>query len=338
MLTVTPRALQVAIRHAWQHNRTRPIMCWGPPGAAKTASVALVANEMNVPLTDLRLGNLTPSDLKGLPVIDHDQRVTRYYPPAELPHQGEGILTLDELNIAPPVMQALAQELLLERRLGEYHLPEGYLIVGMGNRKEDRAAVHAMPAPAANRFKHYRLEPSLSDWRHWAHGTDSIHEHILAFLHYRPELLHKFDPGAPAWPSPRSWHIASDDYRHGGSVIPAVGEGPGLEFEAYVQVYSQLPDIDAILAGRGQRERAPEEPSALYALTLALAERTDAGEGASHAMAWVLEHLTDEFTQLYLSSVYTRASARGTLGEITTALSATDGALEHLVHLNELAA
>lgn len=336
MLTTTPRALQTAIAHAYQHTRERPIMVWGPPGSSKTASVALVAEQLGIQHRDLRLGNLTPSDLKGLPVIDHDERVTRYYPPDELPRDGNGILTLDEINVAAPVMQALAQELLLERRLGTYRLPSGWLIVGMGNRKEDRAAVHAMPAPAANRFKHYALEPSLSDWTYWAQATNSIHEHIIAFLHWRPELLHRFDPNSPSWPSPRSWHIASDDYRTGGSVIPAVGEGPGLEFEAYREVYAHLPDLDQIVNDPNASVTAPSEASALYALTLGLADRIDTPERATNGLTWVLEHLTDEFTQLYLASAKNTAQARGTYATLAAAFSTVDGALEHLTRLEEL--
>lgn len=336
MLTVTPKTFQAAIRHGWQHARHRPIMCWGPPGASKTASAALVAQEMGVDLLDVRLGDLTPQDLRGLPVIDHENGATRYYPPAELPRSGEGILTLDEINLAPPALQGLAQQLVLARRLGDYRLPEGWLIVAMGNRKEDRAAVHAMPAPVANRFKHYLLQPSVDDWTEWALKTRSVHEHILAFLRYRPELLHKFDANAPAWPSPRSWHIASDDYRHGGSVVPSVGEGPGLEFEAYLQVYQQLPDIDAIIGGRGDRERAPTEPSTRYALTMALAGRSDDHDSAKHALEWALDHLSDELTQLYLNSAYQRAQGLGIVAQVGAAFTSVEGAIEHLAYLNQV--
>lgn len=332
MLKVSPNEFADALRHAWDHTRHRPLFGWGPPGAAKTAVVRQFADSVGVPLVDFRLGQLTPSDLKGMPVIDHDAGVTRYYPPAQLPRENGagGILLLDELVQAPPVMQGIAQELLLARRLAEYRLPEQWLVIGLGNRKEDRASVFEMPAQVENRFRHYVIEPTLEDWTRWAYRSGEIHEHVIAFLSYRPNLLHKPDRNTRAWPSPRSWHMASEDYTHGHSVVPSVGEGPGLEFEAFVRTYQNLPDLNRILDGDGETLTAPHEQSALYALATGLALRSEEPEHFRHAFSWLHERSNDEWVQLFLNIGLARAEELGRQGTFARAFARTDSAKRFL--------
>ena len=279
-----------------------------------------------------------PSDLKGMPVTDHASGRTRYYPPSELPESGEGILLLDELVQAVPTMQGIAQQLLVARRLGEYELPDGWMVMGLGNRKEDHASVFEMPAQVENRFRHYLITPSLTDWQRWAFRTDAIHDHILAFLNFRPELLHKYDRDSRSWPSPRTWHMASDDYRHGHSIIPSVGRGPGMEFMAFVEVYQNLPSLEAIMAGNGQGSTLPTDPSALYALAHGLALRSDTREAIENSFSWMRHHLAEEWTALFISTLVARATERNERDRVLSALTSIDGAHEFFSHLNQLAA
>ena len=136
------------------------VMIWGAPGIGKSSIVAQVAAAHGLPCIDLRLSQLAPADLRGLPVADHEQGVARLLPPEFLPRSGSGILFLDEINLAPPALQVVAKQLVLDRRVGSYTLPEGWLVWAAGNRKEDRAAVFDMPAPLANRFLHLQVAVS----------------------------------------------------------------------------------------------------------------------------------------------------------------------------------
>jgi MoxR-like ATPase len=72
------------------------------------------------------------------------------------------MLFLDEINMAPPAMQGIAQQLILDRQVGSYRVPEGWFIWAAGNRKSDRAAVFEMPSALANRFIHLDLAPTLT--------------------------------------------------------------------------------------------------------------------------------------------------------------------------------
>jgi hypothetical protein len=154
---------------------------------------------------------MDPVDLRGLPFINHNARVTQWIPPEELPKEGEGILFLDELNLAAPSVQHAAYQLILQRRLGSYRLPEGWVCFAAGNRIEDRAHVIQLPSPLANRFVHLSVGvPPIEVWEEWARKNDILPE-IIAFLAYDPDNLFQFDPNnvSTAYPTPRSWEFCS---------------------------------------------------------------------------------------------------------------------------------
>ena len=140
--------------------KSTPVMVWGPPGIGKSQIVAQVAAQHNVPVIDIRLSQMEPTDLRGIPFRDGDHVVWSI--PALLPnaerHSSRGILFLDEITSAPPSVTAAAYQLILDRRLGEYRVPGGWAIFAAGNRHGDRGVTYAMPAPLANRFTHYDLE------------------------------------------------------------------------------------------------------------------------------------------------------------------------------------
>lgn len=295
------------VRHA--------VMIWGPPGVGKSSIVAQVARANGLEFVDVRLSQLAPTDLRGLPV-PHDG-VSRWFPPEFLPRDGSGILFLDELNMAPPTMQGVAQQLILDRRVGSYVLPDGWFVWAAGNRKEDRASVYEMPAPLSNRFLHLDVQPDLDSFRRYA-GVHGIGERITAFLAFRPQLLHSLDAKRPAWPSPRSWDMASTLLAAGTSIAPAVGEAASDEFAAFADVYALLPGLSEILVG--DRDDAalawPDEPSARYALTLGLALRADTATTALNAFTWLEPRATPEWLQLYAADVSWRLRALGRLGEL----------------------
>jgi hypothetical protein len=275
--------------------------------------VAQVAETAGMQMIDVRLSQLAPTDLRGLPVPDGD--VSRWLPPEFLPREGRGILFLDEMNMAPPTMQGVAQQLILDRRVGSYTVPDGWFVWAAGNRKEDRASVFEMPAPLANRFLHLDVHADLASFLQYGavHGLD---ERIAAFLSFRPQLLHSLDSKRPAWPSPRSWMMASHLLDAGLSITPAVGDAAAGEFDGFVSVYSSLPDLDAVLDGRGADVRFPEEPSARYALVLGLTTRAETAERALTGFRWLAGRSDSEWVQLYVTDVSPRLRAVGQLGAL----------------------
>jgi hypothetical protein len=290
-------------------------MIWGPPGVGKSSVVQQVGQALGLPVIDLRLSQLAPTDLRGLPVADRETRSATWFAPSFLPRSGRGILFLDEINQAPPAMQGMAQQLILNRQVGDYQLPEGWLVVAAGNRKEDRAAVAEMPAPLANRFVHFEVAPDLADFTAYA-AAHAINERIVAFLNFRPILLHRFDALRPTWPSPRSWEAASKLLQIGLGVEFAVGEGAGHEFSAYCQVYQRLPDIAGILAAKAN-PAFPKEPSECYATVLALALRLQDEHQALHALNWLTQRADAEWLMYWGSSALPILRKKGRMGQFT---------------------
>ncbi|MBP6583288.1 MAG: AAA family ATPase, partial [Chromatiaceae bacterium] len=149
-----------------------PVMLWGPPGVGKSQMVAQIAARHGTPMIDIRLSQMEPSDLRGIPFRVGNK--VEWAIPALLPnleyHGPSGILFLDEITSAPPAVSAAAYQLILDRRLGEYEVPEHWAIFAAGNRQGDRGVTYAMPAPLANRFSHFEVDTHLDDWVAWAYA------------------------------------------------------------------------------------------------------------------------------------------------------------------------
>lgn len=280
----------------------QPVFIWGAPGVGKSQVVAQVAEGQGYELRDIRAVLLDPVDLRGLPYIDDTGRAS-WCPPDFLPVEGRGILFLDELNAAPPLVQAACYQLVLDRRLGNYRLPDGWCIVAAGNRETDRAVTHRMPSALANRFVHLNFQVDLEDWCAWAAESRMAPE-VIAFIRFRPNLLHAFDPlkEEKAFPTPRSWEFVSGILSFDSSVSAdyellsgTVGEGAAAEFAGFQRLFHELPDLDALLI-RPETAEIPDDPAILYAVCEALA-----GKAAPHNMSQMVTYakrLPPEFSVL----------------------------------------
>ena len=277
-----PRHLQSILEHELTsavNGHHTPVMIWGPPGVGKSQMVTSVAAQHQVPVIDIRLSQMEPSDLRGIPFRDDDYvewAVPRMLPDAGR-HGDSGILFLDEITSALPAVSAAAYQLILDRCLGDYRVPDGWVIFAAGNRQGDRGVSYAMPTPLANRFTHFDFDINLDDWVAWAH-QHSIDERIIAFLRFRPELLFDFDPALDpiAFPTPRSWEFAHHAlHKFGtqpqilvGALQACVGKAAGIELNAFIDNLQHLPDVNAIL--NGESVPVPESIDLQYALAASL--------------------------------------------------------------------
>ena len=269
-----------------------PVMIWGAPGVGKSQVVHQVAREVDREMRDVRISQLDPVDLRGVPNVEG--QVTYWNPPCFLPSdpKSRGVLFLDEINSGAQATMAAAYQLVLDRALGDYRLPDEWAICAAGNRLHDRAIVNQMPAPLRNRFMHIDFEVHTDDWCAWAIDAN-IASDILGFIRYRPTLLNEFDVAgdkqqamasqklkdARAFATPRSWEFLSKllhagiptdvEYEVYGSTV---GEGPAAEFIAYRKYASQMPNLDQLLLNP-EKASIPEEPATLYAVSTGLATK-----------------------------------------------------------------
>lgn len=231
-------------------------------------------------LIDIRLSQFNPEDLKGLPMFNQKDKTTEWLLPEILPRSGKGIIFFDELNLATPSIQAAAYQLILDRKLGTYKLPDGWAIISAGNGTEDKANTYELPAPLANRFAHTELSPpSIDDWTAWA-TKNNINNNIISYLNWKFSNLYKFDSNSNdvAFPTPRSWTFASKmiegetkDDTIKRYVASAVGDGIAIEYVAYHKMSSQL-DIDKMIKNPNDFKN-PTEINVAYAIAGGLAER-----------------------------------------------------------------
>jgi len=298
----------------------RPLFIWGPPGVGKSETVRAAAAARGVGLCDFRAALRDAVDIMGLPyTADYTPesgatvRATQYALPAGLPRDGEGILFLDEMNSAPPQTQAALYQLVLDRRVGDYVLPDGWRIVAAGNRQNDRGVVHRMPDPLVDRFIHVDYEVDGDDWTRWA-NNNGVHECVVGFAKFRPNLLHSHDTKREchAFATPRGWadvsKILALDLGAGpveSSLIRGrVGDGAGGEFMAYLKLYRNMVSPDDVIANPKKAD-VPHDVCILYALAEALARRATVANIA--AVLTYARRIPQEYAACLVSSM-TRAT------------------------------
>ena len=280
--TVSPNGAKRSIRRAFK--KKRPIFIWGPPGIGKSEVVHQIGNEYKKSLViDIRLSLWEPTDIKGIPYFDSNAGTMGWAPPSELPDEATAkkhdiiILFMDEMNSAPPAVQAAAYQLILNRRVGTYHLPENVVIVAAGNRDADKGVTYRMPAPLANRFVHLEMKVDFEDWLQWA-AENQLHSDVVGYITFAKKDLYDFDPKSPSrsFATPRSWSFVSelledddDENTTTDLVSGAVGEGLAVKFMAHRKVASKLPKPTDILDGK-VKELETKEISAMYSLTVSL--------------------------------------------------------------------
>ncbi len=275
---VGPKSAKKAIRKSIQVRR--PVFLWGPPGIGKSDVVKQIGEDAGRQVIDVRLALWEPTDIKGIPYYNSDAGKMVWAPPAELPTDPESkaIIFLDELNSAPPAVQAAAYQLILNRRVGTYELPKGVDVVAAGNREGDRGVTYRMPAPLANRFVHLEMKVDFDDWQDWA-TLNKVHPDVVGYVGFAKQDLYDFDPKSPSksFATPRSWSFVSDllsdndvDNETLATLISgAVGDGLGNKFMAHRKIAGKLPKAEDILDGK-VKDLAIKEVSAMYSLTVSL--------------------------------------------------------------------
>ncbi|MFO0899343.1 MAG: MoxR family ATPase [Pirellulales bacterium] len=252
----------------------RPVFLWGAPGIGKSALVREFAHQVGLPCVSLLGSQLAPEDLLGVPQIIDGK--SRFCPPTMIARDAPYCLFLDELNACSHEVQKAFYSLIHERRVGDYELPEGSVVIGAGNRAQDSAIVKPMSSALLNRMIHVHLRVSHRDWLAWA-GRNNLHLWVLEYIRARPDHLWSQPPKhEEPFSTPRSWHMLSDAlHEYGAEPSPqrlemlahgCLTPTHAAQFKAFVrQIHSRFA-LTAILAGDQSWPSAPADRDVLYFL------------------------------------------------------------------------
>jgi hypothetical protein len=294
----------------------------GPPGGGKSSLVHQAVKRHGMEMIDLRLADRDPVDLRGVPVVVDMQ--TLWAASGELPRDPDwkGVVFIDELPQGTPMVQNAISQLVLDRRIGDYLLPDGAVIIAAGNPKSSKAASHDIPRHLANRFVFVQVETCLKGWGIWA-AQNNIRPEITSFFHTHDNLLHAFDPTQKVNPTPRSWAYASEIMNLNLSptnrmrlMAGAVGEGTAVVFEGHLRLWELVPDLSVILA---DPENAPvpegrEAPGITYALASKMAREMD--KKNAPAMVKYLRRLSPEYAVVCMREATARSEELGAVKEV----------------------
>ena len=312
--TVTIKQVRKCITKSF--NVKRPIFLWGPPGVGKSDVVAQIAQELNGFMIDLRLGQMEPTDIRGIPFYNKEKGVMDWAPPIDLPSQELAdqypvvVLFLDELNSAAPAVQAAAYQLILNRRVGKYRLPDNVVMVAAGNRESDKGVTFRMPTPLANRFIHQEIKVDFATWQDWA-TQNKIHKDVVGYLSFAKQDLYDFDAksSSRAFATPRSWSFVSELLHEDDTDVETltnmisgtIGEGLAVKFAAHRKIAGRMPKPEEILSGKVTTLDV-KEVSAMYSLVISMCyELKDAVENKVddakfHSMAdYFFRYMMDNF-------------------------------------------
>jgi hypothetical protein len=302
-ISITPAQLPDVLLHV---ALTRPVFIWGQPGIGKSSLVAGFATALGLDCVSLLGTQLAPEDLIGVPQIFDTPTGprSRFCPPSMITRDDPYCLFLDELNGASHEVQKAFYSLILERRLGEFQLHPGAVVIGAGNRSEDSAIVRPMSSALVNRMVHIHLLASPTDWLEWARLT-GIHPWILDYIALRPDHLTSAPPKhEEPFSTPRAWHMLSDTlYSFGDDIAEedlfvlasgCLSPPHAGQFRAFVKQMRHAWDLEAILKGALHWPSDPADRDVLFflaqSLRARLAKELPAEKRAASASATQLAH------------------------------------------------
>ena len=278
-----PKQLNQAIKFAIKNKY--PLLIKGSPGIGKTQILTQACLETGTELIVSHPVVSDPTDYKGLPFPTKDGTEATFLPFGDLLKlinaDKPTVFFLDDIGQASSSVQASLMHLLLARRINGHAVSEHVVFLAATNRRQDRAAVQGILEPVKSRFAAIlELEVNVDDWVDWAIENNMPVE-LIAFIRFRPNLLHDFKPTADIINTPNPRTVAAVGMMMNAGlpkdteyemISGAAGEGFAAEFLGFLKIYRDLPDIEKLIADP-ENAIVPDEPSVLFAVCGALSAK-----------------------------------------------------------------
>ena len=262
---VTVDTFTKIVEMQFKEKNFRPIFGLGKGGIGKTESIMTLAKDkLNIGYVDIRLLLYSETDLKGIPYPNENHTKTIWLQNDILPtvekDGSTGILVFDEITSCARSVRTAAYQLLNERRLGEYTLPDGWMIVCLGNGEEDGGDYQGMEGNFANRCSVFNVIPDVDAWKKWA-LSNGVNELVTSYVSWKPADLHSYNPDSETemiFASPRSWTAVSNilnlyGYNENDKILQSrilanIGSRVGQQFIAFCKFKKDTVDPKTIVA------------------------------------------------------------------------------------------
>ena len=275
---MTLRDFGECVEYNIKYNIRHAILGLGAPGVGKSQIIRQIGKKYGYKVIDIRLAQMSEVEIGGLIYPNESRTKTVWLTPEVLPDEERDgkntILLLDELTSCTKRVQVAAYQLILDRRIGQYQLPEGTFVIALGNREDDDGVYIKLAGPLADRFEIHYIDPDFEQWKYDYALKYNVHHLVIAYLTFKPSALHnqKEVGGSMVFATPRSWdrvsdilHIDSDVGKPviRNKIIGNVGEKEGIQFVEFCKNNSDIVTADDFLAGKGAIPKSPEKVSIL---------------------------------------------------------------------------
>ena len=275
---MTIREFGECVEYNIEHNIKHAILGLGAPGVGKSQIIRQIGKKYGYKVIDIRLAQMSEVEIGGLIYPNESRTKTVWLAPEILPDEERDgkntILLLDELTSCTKRVQVAAYQLILDRRIGQYRLPEGTFVVALGNREDDDGVYIRLAGPLADRFEIHYIEPNFEDWKNDFAIPNNVHPLVVNYLSFKPAALHnqKTSEGSMVFSTPRSWVRVSDILHFDSDVtkpvirnkiIGNIGEREGNQFVEYCKKHARFVTADDFLSKKLPAPSTPEELSIL---------------------------------------------------------------------------
>ncbi|MBO6165015.1 MAG: AAA family ATPase [Eubacterium sp.] len=339
------REFKECVKFNIENELRHAILGLGAPGVGKSQVVKQIGAELGYKVIDLRLAQMSEVEIGGLIYPNEDRTKTRWLSPEVLPDEERDgkktILLLDEITSCPKRVQVAAYQLILDRRVGQYNLPEGTFVIGLGNREDDDGVYIRLAGPLADRFEIHYIDVDFRTWKNDFAIPYGVHSYVINYLNFKPAALHtqKADSDSMVFATPRSWERVSDILKKNSDlsnpvvvnkIAGNIGEVETTQFVSFINSSDDTVSVEDYLDNKVE---APTDPEKVAILTNGMIDRVSFLKSVNEADAIPEEKLKE--VEKVIDGIFRLSTAEYTIVGIRDLLEINRKVVSKLLYESE---